>query len=342
MTTEQSVPATLPAGAPPLRIGLLGASRIAPESVIGPAAELGHRLVAVAARDRDRAEQYAAEHGIERVLDSYQAVIDDPEVEVVYNPLANSLHGEWNAKIAAAGKAILSEKPFARNAVEAREVAAEIQAAGVPMLEGFHYYFHPGFLRSMELLRDGAIGRVREIQVHMSMPTPPDTDPRWSYALAGGSMMDLGCYALHVCRTVGERLGAGTPSVTSASCELRDDLVDVSCDFALSYRDGTVARAHVSMEGEEYDFTVTYTGDQGTLHVHDFLGPHRDDLLTLTRADGTETIERVPARSTYTYQLDAFAAALRGGAPLPVGVDDAVANMTMIDEVYRAAGLPPR
>ena len=103
-----------------LRIGVLGASRIAEAAIVGPAAELGHRLVAVAARDRSRAEVFADKYGVERVLDGYQAVIDDPEVDVVYNPLANSLHAPWNLAAIAAGKPVLSEKPFARDQSEAR------------------------------------------------------------------------------------------------------------------------------------------------------------------------------------------------------------------------------
>ena len=127
-----------------LRIGVLGASRIAESAIVGPAAELGHRLVAVAARDRSRAEVFAEKYGVERVLDGYQDVIDDPEVDVVYNPLANSLHAPWNLAAIAAGKPVLSEKPFARDQSEARRVAEAADAAGVTVLEGFHYFFHPG------------------------------------------------------------------------------------------------------------------------------------------------------------------------------------------------------
>ncbi|MDT5191644.1 MAG: hypothetical protein QOI28_3895, partial [Mycobacterium sp.] len=123
-----------------LGIGVLGASRIAESAIVGPAAELGHRLVAVAARDRSRAETFAGKYGVERVVASYQDVIDDPEVDVVYNPLANSLHAPWNLAAIEAGKPVLSEKPFARNQSEARHVADAADAAGVTVLEGFHYY----------------------------------------------------------------------------------------------------------------------------------------------------------------------------------------------------------
>lgn len=122
----------------PLGIGVLGASRIAEVAIVGPAVELGHRLVAVAARDRGRAETFADKYGVERVLDSYQDVIDDPQVDVIYNPLANALHAPWNLAAIAAGKPVLSEKPFARDHSEAVRVAAAASAAGVPVLSLIH------------------------------------------------------------------------------------------------------------------------------------------------------------------------------------------------------------
>src|SRR4051794_10876363 len=186
-----------------LRIGILGASRIAEHAIVGPAHELGHRLVVVAARAPQRATSFAAKFGVERVAGSYQDVIDDPEVDVVYNPLANSLHGPWNLAAIAAGKPVLSEKPFARDQTEARMVADAATAAGVPVLEGFHYYFHPVTARAFALAADGTLGTVTHVEVRMAMPAPADDDPRWSFDMAGGALMDLGCYGLHVMRSLG-------------------------------------------------------------------------------------------------------------------------------------------
>ncbi len=115
-----------------LRIGVLGASRIAESAIVGPAHELGHRLVAVAARDPQRAQAFAEKYGVERVLASYDDVINDPEVDVVYNPLANSLHAPWNLAAVAAGKPVLTEKPFARNRTEAKRVAEAADRSGSP------------------------------------------------------------------------------------------------------------------------------------------------------------------------------------------------------------------
>lgn len=327
-----------------LRIGVLGASRIAESAIVGPAAELGHRLVAVAARDRSRAEAFAEKYGVERVLDDYQAVIDDAEVDVVYNPLANSLHAPLNLAAIEAGKPVLSEKPFARNEAEARRVADAAEAAGVPMLEGFHYYFHPVTQRAFELAGDGTIGDVTHVEVRMAMPMPGDDDPRWSLEMAGGALMDLGCYGLHVMRSLG-RLAMpgieGRPSIARAHAEQSTPGVDAWCDVELGFPGGATGLAAHSMVGDAYSFTLRIVGTMGDLLVHDFIKPNGDDRLTLNTAAGT-TVERLGTRASYTYQLEAFAARVEHGVALPFGTADAVSNMAFVDDAYRAAGMQPR
>ena len=184
----------------PLRIGVLGAARIAGLAIVKPASITGDRIVVVAARDRRRAEAFATRQGVERVVDSYDDVVSDPEVEVVYNPLANSLHGPWNLAAIAAGKHVLSEKPFASNADEARDVRDAAATTELTVLEGFHYLYHPVTRRLHTLLDSGELGTLRQVEVVMDTPTPNDDDPRWSLQLAGGALMDLGCYALHAHR----------------------------------------------------------------------------------------------------------------------------------------------
>ncbi|WP_319450799.1 MULTISPECIES: Gfo/Idh/MocA family oxidoreductase [unclassified Mycobacterium] len=327
-----------------LRIGVLGASRIAESAIVGPAAELGHRLVAVAARSRPRGELFAEKYGVERVLDGYQDVIDDPEVDVIYNPLANSLHAPWNLAAIAAGKPVLSEKPFARDQSEARRVAEAADEAGITVLEGFHYFFHPVTRRAFELAADGTIGDVTHVEVRMAMPTPADDDPRWSYELAGGALMDLGCYGIHVMRSLG-RLAVpgleGRPSVVRAHAEQRTPDVDAWCDVDFGFPGGATGLAAHSMVAEDYSFTIRIVGTRGDLLVHDFIKPNEDDRLTIRTPNGT-TIERLGTRASYTYQLEAFAAHVEHGAALPFGTEDAVANMAMVDAAYRAAGLSPR
>jgi predicted dehydrogenase len=327
-----------------IRIGILGASRIAESAIVGPAAELGHRLVAVAARERSRAEVFAEKYGVEKVVGSYRDVIDDAHVDVVYNPLANGLHAPWNLAAIAAGKPVLSEKPFARNASEAAEVAGAAAAAGVTVLEGFHYYFHPVTQRAFDLAADGTLGEVTRVEVRMAMPAPLESDPRWSYDLAGGALMDLGCYGLHIMRSLG-RLSVpgigGAPEVVRAVAETRTADVDARCDVEVEFPGGATGLSTNSMLADDYSFGYRIIGTSGELHVHDFIRPHVDDRLTVRTASGT-TVERLGARPSYTYQLEAFAAHVEAGATLPFGADDAVANMALVDAAYRAAGLPAR
>jgi predicted dehydrogenase len=327
-----------------LRIGVLGASRIAEEAIVGPATDLGHRLVAVAARDRSRAEAFAEKYGVERVLDGYQEVIDDAQVDVVYNPLANSLHAPWNLAAIAAGKPVLSEKPFARDESEARRVAAAADAAGVTVLEGFHYFFHPVTQRAFELAGDGTIGAITRVEVQMAMPAPGDDDPRWSLALAGGALMDLGCYGLHVMRSLGRRAMpgiGGEPSITSARAEQRTPGVDARCDVEIGFPDGATGLSTNSMVAEDHCHTIRIVGTAGELLVHEFIKPNGDDRLTVTTSAGS-TVEHLGTKASYTHQLEAFAAHVENGARLPFGTEDAVANMAFVDAAYRAAGMDPR
>jgi predicted dehydrogenase len=318
-----------------LRIGVLGASRIAELAIVGPAHELGHRLVAVAARDRGRAEEFAERHGVETVLASYADVIADTEVNVIYNPLANSLHAPWNLAAIAAGKPVLTEKPFARNRAEAERVAEAADAAGVAVVEGFHYLFHPVFRRAVELATDGTLGDLQHVEARMAMPAPDEGDPRWSLEMAGGALMDLGCYGLHVMRRLGH------PTIIRAHAKEHSPGVDAWCDVELGFPDGATGLSANSMVADDYSFTLRIVGTKGDVLVHNFIKPHDDDRLTVRTPGGTR-VERHGTRTSYSHQLQAFAAHVQTGAPLPIDVSDAVENMAYVDAAYRAAGMTPR
>lgn len=323
-----------------LRIGVLGASRIAELAIVKPAQILGHRLVAVAARDRGRAEAFARTHGVERVVDSYADLIADPEVDVIYNPLANAFHAEWNLKAIAAGKAVLTEKPFARNAAEAELVRNAARERNVPIMEGFHYLFHPIIGRMFALLGDGTLGVLQRVEVIMRMPEPKPDDPRWSFDLAGGAVMDLGCYGLHVHRQLG-RFAGGEPTIVAARAVERDPGVDESCEIELVFPSGATGSSVNAMTAERFEMTLRIVGDRGEAFAHDYALQSGDDRITITTDAGT-TVEHLGTRSTYTYQLDVFAQHLADGTAFPIDVDDAVTTMELIDSTYRAAGLPLR
>ena len=326
----------------PLRIGVLGAARISELSIIGPAADTGTRLVAVAARDRGRAETFARTHGIERVHESYADVIADPEVEAIYNPLANSLHAPWNTAAVLAGKHVLTEKPFASNTTEATQVRDLARGRSLVLFEGFHYLYHPLMRRLMALLADGELGAVRRVESTLFMSAPPAEDPRWSLALAGGALMDLGCYALHVQRVLGDFAG-GEPRLVGAEGAERSGApcVDAWADAHLEFPSGATGLARCSMTSDHWDMSVRVVGTTGEAFIPDLLYQKYDDRIIIETGSGTRT-EHCGDATSYTYQLHAFIDAVREGSPYRTDADDAVATMSLIDSCYRALGLEPR
>lgn len=327
----------------PVRIGVLGAARINDMTLFPPAEDIGARIVAVAARDRGRAEDYARAHGIERVVDGYQALIDDPEVEAVYNPLPNGLHTPWNLAAIAAGKHVLGEKPFASNAAEAQLVHDAASARpGLVVFNGFHYRYHPVFLRLLELLRDGAVGEIQQVRAIMSVPVPDLDDIRWSWPLAGGAMMDLGSYTLNVIQVIAAEMGGEATLVRARTGHLdgTDERIDAWSLVEYELPGGALGLAENNLIGPQ-DFTITVIGSKGTLHQAQLSYVHTDDRLMLFR-DGESIVEELGRTSTFTYQLRAFRDAIRLGTPYSTGTADALANIRAIDAAYAAAGLPPR
>ncbi|MFF2848813.1 Gfo/Idh/MocA family protein [Streptomyces sp. NPDC058001] len=326
----------------PLRIGVLGAARIAELSIVGPARAGSHRLVAVAARDRDRAGAFAATHGVERVADSYAALVADPEIEVVYNPLANGLHGPWNLAALQAGKHVLTEKPSASNATEAAEVHEAAAKAGTVFMEGFHYLFHPVTRRLHELLGSGELGELRHVETMVAMPAPPDSDVRWSLPLAGGALMDLGCYSLHAQRVLAPWAGGAPRLIAARGGEKAGAAgVDAWLDADLEFPGGATGSARCHMAHHTWQMSCRVVGSRGEATAVNFVQPHLDDRVIVRTAAGERT-EELGRQSSYIYQLDAFAAHLRRGAPLALDADDALITMRLIDDAYRAAGFPVR
>jgi len=323
-----------------LRIGILGAARIADEGIVVPARTLGHEVVAVAARDRTRAEAFAAERGIATVHDTYADVIADPDVDLVYNALVNSLHARWNIAALQAGQDVLSEKPLTSNADEARAVRAAARASSGRIIEGFHYRHHPVNLRLGELVTSGALGEIRRVDLVLATPAPPQGDPRWSPELAGGATMDLGCYVLDAARQLGAWIGAA-PQVVHADATLRAPGVDAAMRVELGYPGGVTGRCAWDMDAAERIMTWTVTGTEGAATSPAFAVPHADNRLVVTR-DSRTSEEVLGDQTSYTYQLARLAGALRAGPPFPVTIDGSVANAELTDECYRRAGLSPR
>ena len=322
-----------------LRIGVLGAARIAPAALVKPASSHSSVAVtAVAARSLERAQAFATKHGIAAAYGSYEELLADPEIDAVYNPLPNGLHGKWTRAALEAGKHVLCEKPFTANASEAREIAALASASDRVVMEAFHYRYHPLALRVEEIVASGELGKLERVETAVCFPLPKFSDIRYDYDLAGGATMDAGCYAVHMARL----FGGETPSVVSASAKLRSPQVDRAMTAELAYPSGHTGRVTCSMwSSSVLRISAAVTGSRGSIRVVNPLMPQAYHRFTV-RTEGARRTEKFPRRATYEYQLDAFAAAVSEGAPVKTSSADAVETMTVIDEIYRAAGLPVR
>ena len=328
-----------------LRIGVLGAAKIAPKAVIEPARlRPDVEVVAVAARDGATARAYADRHGIPRVLPDYEAVVGDPEVDVVYNPLPMALHGRWTKAALEAGKHVLCEKPFTANGDEAAEVVAVAERTGLVLMEAFHYRYHALTLRLLELLERREIGELRSVDSWFRARLNRPGDIRWNLDLAGGSLMDIGTYPLHLMRTV-----AGEPEVVSAEAIERTPGVDRTMLAHLRFPDGPfhrgtvegrMASAMLSRRGRGSGALVV--GTQGTIRVEGFVQPTEHNRIEVVSPRGHRAKSFPATPTTYDGQLAAFVAAVRDGAPVPTDGPDAVAQMRAIDAIYTAAGMALR
>ncbi len=324
---------------PPLRIGVLGAARIAPMALVRPARQVPEAaVVAVAARDRGRAQAFATKHAIPRVFADYAALIADPQIDAIYNPLPNGLHCEWTVRALQAGKHVLCEKPLAANAREAERMAAAARDAGRVLMEAFHWRYHPLAARLKAIIDGGELGTVQHIEAHFSIPLLRRGDIRYRLDLAGGATMDVGCYAISILRF----LAGAEPDVVHAAALLSSPEVDRAMRATFRFADGRTGAISCSLFSRTLlRASARVRGDRGELAVLNPIVPHLFHRLSVRTAAGVRR-ERVKGDATYTLQLCAFVAAIRDGTPIPTGPDDAIANMRVIDAVYEHAGLQPR
>ncbi|MGH2727016.1 MAG: Gfo/Idh/MocA family protein [Actinomycetota bacterium] len=325
-----------------VRIGTLGAARITPHALLKPAHSNSEAdVVAVAARDPARARAFAGKHRIPRVHNSYEELLADPDVDAVYNPLPNGLHARWTLAAIEAGKHVLCEKPFSANASEAATVAAAAEESGLVVMEAFHYRYHPLAARLQRVVGSGELGPMRHIEAWFCIPLARRDDIRWRLDLAGGATMDLGCYAIHLIR----HLAGDEPSVVRARALLRSPGVDRSMTADLAFRGGSTGRIMVSMLSHRiFSLGARVVGDEGEMRVLNPYGPHLFNRVRVrkSRSRRWRRVHVPRGETTYWYQLRAFTDAILRSTPILTPPSDAVANMRVIDAVYRCAGLTPR
>lgn len=323
-----------------LRFGTLGAAAITPGALVQPVSQDDDvEISVVAARDQARANDFAERHGISRVADSYEDVVNDPEVNAIYVPLPVIHHEQWTLKALAAGKHVLCEKAFSANAVEARRMADAARDAGLVCMEAFHYRYHPVMRRMVDIVASGVLGEIRHVDGVFDIKVDPENgsgtyiDP----ALGGGSLMHMGCYPVSWLRHI---LGQ-TPALEAADAEIGPTGVDARLSGTVRYPGGATGSFRGSMIADQYHSHLRVEGSEGVVEADNPLVPHMGHSITLTLNGGEPVREVLDMRPSYSFQLDAFKAAIFGGQSLFTDAEDAVGQMALIDDAFRAAGIKP-
>jgi len=309
--------------------GIMSTARINRLFLAGARQAAGVEVLAVASRERASAERYAREHGIERAHGSYDALLADPDVEVVYISLPNSLHVEWTVRALEAGKHVLCEKPLSRHAAEVQRAFDVAQREGRLLMEAFMYRHNPQTRRLTELVAGGAIGRLRMIRAAFSFVAGDPSNVRLSADLDGGALMDVGCYCVS-----GARLLAGEPQRVSAEQAIGGDGIDVAFAGTMRFGGDVIAHFDAGLALATRD-ELEAVGDAGSLLLDD---PWhcRSPLIELRRDDGVQRIELEPIDS-YGLEAANMSAAIRGEAPLLLGREDALGQARAIEALYAAA-----
>ena len=313
----------------PVKWGIISTARINRLFLDGARQATGVEVVAVASRSQESAERFAQDHGIGRALGSYEALLADPEVEVVYIPLPNSLHIEWTVRALQAGKHVLCEKPLSRRAADVVHAFDVAEREGRLLMEAFMYRHHPQTARLQELVDGGAVGRVRMVRAAFSFATHDPANVRLSTALDGGALMDVGSYCVS-----GARLIAGEPERVAAEQAIGGDGVDVVFVGTMRFPGQVLAHFDAGLALAVRD-ELEVVGEEGALLLDD---PWhcRAPLIELRREGQIERIQVEPADS-YRLEAENMSAAIMGEAPLLLGRDDAIGQARAIEALYEAA-----
>jgi D-xylose 1-dehydrogenase (NADP+, D-xylono-1,5-lactone-forming) len=321
----------------PVKWGIVSTAHINRLFLAGARQSPDVEILAVASRDRQRADAYARDNGIERAYGSYDALLADPDVEAIYISLPNSLHVEWTINALEAGKHVLCEKPLSRHAEEVERAFDVAERQGRLLMEAFMYRHNPQTRRLTELVGQQAVGRVRIIRAAFGFVARDPANVRLSAGLDGGALMDVGCYCVS-----GSRLIAGEPERVAGEQALGGDGVDVAFAGVMRFGDDISAHFDAGLALASRDL-LEVVGDQGTLRLTDpwhcrrpGIDLLREDAGAGADADADERIEIEPANS-YRLEAENMSAAIRGEAPLLLGRADAVGQARAIEALYAAA-----
>ncbi len=313
-----------------IRWGVLGVAKIATEKVI-PAMQRGRwsAVTAIASRDRARADAAAGPLGIAKAYGSYDELLDDPEIDAVYNPLPNHLHVPWTTQAAERGKHVLCEKPIALSAAEARQLLRVRDRTGVRIEEAFMVRTHPQWLRARDLVRDGRIGRVRSMLGYFSYFNDDPSNIRNVPEFGGGGLMDIGCYLINTSRFIFEREPQRVIGVLDTDPRFGiDTMASMLLDFGGAHSAGTCSTQMAAYQ------RIHILGTSGRIEIEIPFNapPDRPCRIFLDE-------QEIPFEvcDQYTIQGDLFSKAILDGTDTPVPLEDAVRNMECIDAIVRSA-----
>jgi predicted dehydrogenase len=316
-----------------LRIGILGAARVATYAMIDAAKEIeGMEVAGVASRDLVKAQSYANEHGIARAFEGYQAIIDDPNIDCIYNALPPHLHAKWSIAALEAGKPVLCEKPFALNISDVEAMLDAEARTGKLLMEAQHSHYHPLAARMREIVQGGELGTLAHVAARFAAPIQgyPD-DIRFIPEVGGGGLWDLGVYPAYWIRSAtGEE-----PMLLSAHQKLADTGADLTTEARMTLPSGTTAELSSDMAAE-LEVWFRAEGTKGVLEVLNPLAPQRGHRLKL-KIDGVESVEEFTRRPTYAYQLEAFRDAVLHGTPVPTRGEDSLATIRLLSAIQEIA-----
>ncbi len=314
-----------------LNWGLLSTARINRALITPLRASKRNKLIAVGSRSQDTAEAYAKEKKIERAYGSYEALLADPDIDVIYNPLPNHLHAEWTIKAVEAGKHVLCEKPLALSVDEVDAIKAAAQKYGRVVAEAFMYRHHPQTLKVQELIQSGSLGTLKLIRGSFSFVLSREGDVRLNPEWGGGSIWDVGCYPVSYTRTV-----VGEEPLEVFGWQVTGETgIDATFVGQMRFANDILAQFDSSFAIPFHAF-MEIIGSEGTLNIPNPFKPNEDEKIYLTRGEKTETI-KVKGTELYIGEVEDMADAILLGRAPRISLDDSRANVMAIKGLLESA-----
>lgn len=318
-----------------VRWGIISTARIAETAFIPALRETDRgELVAVASRSQESADAFAKTHEIPQTFDSYEEMLASDAIDAIYNPLPNTLHAEWTIAAARHGKHVFCEKPLAMSPAEAQQMIDACEKAGVLLVEAFVFLFHPQTLKLRQLLDEGVIGKLRQLQARLTFHLDrPSDNIRLNKALGGGGLLDAGCYPITFAR-----FAFGADPVAVQSAVEMDPAYDVDSRVAmlLTFPDNGFATLQTGIDAVGGPGAILM-GERGYIEVPQPYHPRGESHYVVHTADGDETFTFETGKRPFTAAIEQFHASILDGEKLLVPASNAIGTLRVIEAVFAGA-----